>query len=176
VARGAFRADLYHRLHVLALHLPPLRERGEDILALAEHFIRYHCQQYGLPPRRLSRQAGERLMGYHWPGNVRELANEIERALLLESGETLELSYLTMTGPDRSRAAVRLAAPGRVAVELPPEGIAFTTIEQHVLLQALALCQGNVTKTARFLHLSRDTLRYRIERLGLQSPEGLPAE
>jgi len=176
VTRGAFRADLYHRLHVLTLHLPPLRERGEDILALAEHFIRYHCQQYGLPPRRLSRQAGERLMRYHWPGNVRELANEIERALLLENGDALELSYLTMAGPDRSRAAVRLADHGRVVVELPPEGMAFTTIEYHVLLQALALCQWNVTKTARFLHLSRDTLRYRIERLGLLSPEGLQAE
>jgi two-component system, NtrC family, response regulator AtoC len=115
-------------------------------------------------------------MRYHWPGNVRELANEIERALLLESGEALELSYLTMAGPDRSRAAVRLADHGKVVVELPPEGMAFTTIEHHVLLQALTLCQWNVTKTARFLHLSRDTLRYRIERLGLQSPEGLPAE
>jgi DNA-binding NtrC family response regulator len=175
VARGTFRADFYHRLHVLTLHLPPLRERGEDIFALAEHFIRYHCQQYGLPPRRLSRQASERLMRYHWPGNVRELANEIERALLLESGDTLELSHLAMAGPDPSRAAVHLADHGRVAVELPPEGIAFTTIERHVLLQALALCQWNVTKTARFLHLSRDTLRYRIERLGLQSPEGQQA-
>ena len=176
VARGAFRADLYHRLHVLTLHLPPLRERGEDIFVLAEHFIRYHCRQYGLPPRRLSRQAREHLMRYHWPGNVRELANEIERALLLESGDALELSHLAMAGPDRPRAAVRLADHGRVVVELPPEGMAFTTIEQHVLEQALALCQWNVTKTARFLHLSRDTLRYRIERLGLQSPEGLQAE
>jgi two-component system NtrC family response regulator len=115
-------------------------------------------------------------MRYHWPGNVRELANEIERALLLESGDALELSYLTVAGPERSRAAVRLADHGKIVVELPPEGMAFTTIEHHVLQQALALCQWNVTKTARFLHLSRDTLRYRIERLGLQSPEGLPAE
>jgi DNA-binding NtrC family response regulator len=90
---------------------------------------------------------------------------------------------VTRTAPDKARRIIRrarghdrLADHGRVVVELPPEGMAFTTIEHHVPLQALALCQWNVTKTARFLHLSRDTLRYRIERLGLQSPEGLPAE
>jgi two-component system, NtrC family, response regulator AtoC len=106
-------------------------------------------------------------MLYQWPGNVRELANEIERAVLLESGDELELSHLPLSSPDRARAAVRLAADGQVMVELPPEGIAFTAIERHVLLQALALCQWNVTRTARFLRLSRDTLRYRLERLGL---------
>lgn len=94
VARSAFRADLYHRLKVLTLHLLPLRERVGDLFLLAEHFIRYHCRQYGLPPRRLSQLGRERLSLYHWPGNVRELANEIERALLLESGDVLELSQL----------------------------------------------------------------------------------
>jgi DNA-binding NtrC family response regulator len=107
---------------------------------------------------------------------VRELANEIERALLLESNDALEFSHLATAGPDRSRVAIRLADHGSVVVELPPEGLAFTTIERHVLLQALALCQWNVARTARFLRLSRDTLRYRLERLGLRSAEDLEAE
>jgi DNA-binding NtrC family response regulator len=175
-ARGTFRADLYHRLHVLTLHLPPLRERGEDIFLLADHFIQYHCRQYGLAPRQLSRSAKERLMLYPWPGNVRELANEIERALLLESGEVLELTHLTTDAPQRLHAALRLTSPEQVAVELPPQGIAFAIIERHVLQQALYLCQWNVAKTARFLRMSRDTLRYRMERLGLHAPEPLQVE
>jgi DNA-binding NtrC family response regulator len=167
VAKGTFRADLYHRLKVLMLQLPPLRERGDDIFELAEHFIRYHCQQYGLPPRRLSRVARERISVYPWPGNVRELANEIERALLLETGDTLELSQLVIRSPSRPRTSIYAADADSVTVELPAEGIPFTTIERQVLLRALTLCQWNIAKTARFLRLSRDTLRYRIERLGL---------
>lgn len=176
VARGTFRADLYHRLNVFTLHLPPLRERGEDVVALADHFVRYHCRQYALPSRQLSRQARERLLLYSWPGNVRELANELERAVLLENGEELQLARLAMTGPERTRTILRLTPPEEVVVELPAEGMSFRTIERHVLLQALTMCQWNVAKTARFLRLSRDTLRYRLERLNLQPPEGMAAE
>lgn len=170
VARGTLRADLYHRLKVLTLQLPPLRDRGDDIFLLADHFIRYHCRQYGLPLRRLSRAARERVSLYPWPGNVRELANEIERALLLESGDTLELSQLAGRESSQTGVSVHAIEAGNVHVELPPDGIAFSTIEHQVLLHALTVCDWNITKTARFLHLSRDTLRYRIERLDLRPP------
>ena len=172
VARGAFRADLYHRLNVFTLHMPPLRERGGDILYLSEHFIQHHSRQYGLPPRALSREAKERLMLYHWPGNVRELGNEIERALLLESGDEIELSQLVRSGLDQNRAMIRVESEKDVAVELPVEGIPFATIERSVFQQALNMCDGNVTKAARLLRVSRDTLRYRIDRLGLRITDG----
>ena len=176
VTRGSFRPDLFHRLNVLTLRLPPLRERGEDILFLAEHFVEYHSRQYGLPLRRLSREAKERLMIYHWPGNVRELGNEIERALLLEDGDELELSHLVRTSADKVRATIRIESSNDIAVDLPAEGVAFTDIERAVLQRALTQCDGNVTRAARLLRLSRDTLRYRIEKLGLRSLEAAEQE
>lgn len=176
VARGMLRADLYHRLKVLTLHLPPLRARGDDIFLLAEHFIHYHCRQYGLPPRQLSRLAKERLSVYPWPGNVRELANEIERALLLETGETIELSQLALPNAQRMQATIQAADTDHVHVTLPPDGIAFGVLEQQIILHALTVCQWNITKAARFLRLSRDTLRYRIERLQLHAPDDAAPE
>jgi DNA-binding NtrC family response regulator len=119
----------------------------------------------------LSREARERLALFPWPGNVRELANEIERALLLETGPELELEPLTLRAASRLQAVIQNTGDNAVAVALPPDGIAFTTIERQVLLQALTLCQWNIALTARFLRLSRDTLRYRIERLGLHPAE-----
>jgi DNA-binding NtrC family response regulator len=176
VACGAFRAELFHRLNVLTLQLPPLRERGEDVLFLAEHFIEHHRGQYGLPPRRLSRDAKERLMLYHWPGNVRELASEIERALLLEPGDELQLADLARPDVNQTRAAIRADSGDSVSVELPPEGISYALIERSILERALNLCEGNVTKAARLLRLSRDTLRYRIERLGLKESVPSPSD
>src|SRR5215510_11033240 len=89
VAEGTFRADLYHRLAVLTLELPPLRERGADILALAQHFLARACADYGLSPRTLTPATRDQLFIYHWPGNVRELANTMERAALLSTTETI---------------------------------------------------------------------------------------
>lgn len=175
VARGTFRADLYHRLNVLSLRLPPLRERGEDGVLLANHFVGHHCRQYGLTPRRISREAKERIRLYKWPGNVRELANEIERALLLETGEELSLAQIPLPSAADKPNEVRIANSAGLNIELPPSGIPFANIERQVFLRALEMCEWNVARTARFLSLSRDTLRYRIERLGLQ-PEDTAAK
>lgn len=171
VGRGTFRPDLFHRLNVFTLQLPPLRERGEDILFLAEYFIDYHCRQYGLAARRLSREAKERLMLYPWPGNVRELANVIERALLLESGEELQLNQLARIGPEQSRAALRAQGDSAIVVDLPAEGVPFALLERSILERALNMSDGNVTRAARLLRVSRDTLRYRIDKLGLRDAE-----
>ena len=89
VGEGRFRADLYHRLAVITLELPPLRERGSDILALAEHFLARACDDYGLSPRTLDGRRPGQLLAYHWPGNVRELANVMERVALLSTTETI---------------------------------------------------------------------------------------
>lgn len=171
VTQGTFRPDLYHRLKVLTLQVPPLRERGEDVLLLAQQFVESHCGEYGLPRRRLSRQAKERLMLYHWPGNVRELRNQIERALLLESSPELELSELAQSTSNVVRAGIAAEDLTNVRVELPAEGIPLALLERSILERALSMCEGNVTKAARLLRISRDTLRYRIERLGLKGSD-----
>jgi DNA-binding NtrC family response regulator len=171
-AGSAVLAELLHRLQVLSIELPPLRERGDDAVLLAEHFARQHAEQYGVPVRRLSSGAREILLRYAWPGNVWELVNEIERTVLLETGEELALEHLRRSlAPPAGRTGVRADAAG-VAVDLPPEGIAFELIERGVLERALDLSGWNVTRAARLLRLSRDTLRYRMERLNLSSPPG----
>ncbi|MGH7391668.1 MAG: sigma-54 interaction domain-containing protein, partial [Candidatus Rokuibacteriota bacterium] len=94
VQEGRFRADLYHRLAVVPLELPPLRSRGRDVLLLAEHFLRQTCEDYGLPARRLAEDAQAALLAHDWPGNIRELANVLERAALLGDGPTLAAAHL----------------------------------------------------------------------------------
>jgi DNA-binding NtrC family response regulator len=166
-AAGAFRPELFHRLKVLTIELPPLRDRGDDVILLAEHFARRHAEQYGVRTRRLSGGARDVLFRYAWPGNVRELANEIERAVLRESGDEILLEHLSRSlAPSSRRGSLRAGDDG-IEVDLPPEGLAFEVIERRVIERALQLAGGNVTRAARLLRLSRDTLRYRIERLGI---------
>jgi DNA-binding NtrC family response regulator len=170
-AKETFLAELYHRLNVLTVRLPPLRERGPDIVLLAEHFARTHAAQYGLPFRPFSSGAARILATHRWPGNVRELANEVERAVLLEHGEHLELAHLA--GAVASGATARVAArsdAGPIEVELPSGGIAFDDIERGIFLTALEAAGWNVSQAARFLRISRETLRYRMERLKITAP------
>jgi DNA-binding NtrC family response regulator/tetratricopeptide (TPR) repeat protein len=152
-----FREDLYHRLAVVTLRLPPLRERGADVLRLAEHFLAGACAEYGLPGKSLAPDARAALLRHRWPGNVRELANTMERvALLVDAGVVtaamLDLSAEGSTAPDAGDAP----APGR-ALEA-----ALGTVERTRLLEALDETFWNVTRAARRLGISRDTLRYRI--------------
>src|SRR5262245_35552830 len=109
---GRFREDLYHRLAVLALHLPPLRQRDADIVLLAEHFLRTACADYGLPPKRLSGEAEEVLVRYPWPGNVRELSNVIERVALLSDGEVVTPEALGLPAASEQRHAESPVAVG----------------------------------------------------------------
>ena len=162
-----FLPELLQRLEVLTIALLPLRERGDDAILLAETFARRHAEQYGLRPKRLSAGAREILLRYPWPGNVRELINEMERSVLLETTSELTLEHLRgSVAPPSRRAGVR-AEPRGVTVDLPAEGMAFELIERAVIERALELTGGNVTQAARFLRMSRDTLRYRIERLNI---------
>jgi two-component system, NtrC family, response regulator AtoC len=178
--RERFRKDLYFRLAVILLRLPPLRERGEDILLLAEHYLRHFSAKYGRDVRQLEAGTREALRTYPWPGNVRELSHVIERAVLWSTGSTLDVEHLSLTGPTGvETAASSLPSPGRSKIPgesvvpvgppaLPPQGVDLAEWEKTLLEQALREAGGNQTKAAQRLGITRDTLRYRLKKFGIQ--------
>ena len=160
-----FREDLYHRLAVLSITLPPLRERGRDVLLLAERFLGRACADYGLPSKTLSPQAEERLLAHSWPGNVRELGNMTERVALLTEASVVTADILELPSP----AAAAPAAPARAT----PQASLQDAMRGH-LLAALTQTGWNVSRTAALLGISRNTLRARIEKYGLRTESGQP--
>jgi len=167
VQEGTFREDLYYRLSVIPVVLPSLRERRTDIPLLVEHFL--HKYSEGREPRRVSEEALKILMEYYWPGNVRQLEAVIERALLLGEGEKIEAADL----PSAVRAGI--TTHGRsIAVDIPESGIDIEAIERALILKALDKAQGNVTRAARLLGLTRRTLQYRLEKMQ-SAPNGATA-
>ena len=160
-----FRRDLYYRLAVLVLHLPPLRERGDDVLLLAERFLQLTAAKYGRPARHLTAAAADALRAYPWPGNVRELSHVIERAVLWSRGDDVTVDHL---GLSRPHEAITGETPGASpSPALPPPGQTLEQWERSALEQALQECGGNQTRAAQRLGISRDTLRYRIKKFGL---------
>ena len=172
-----FRKDLYFRLAVILLHLPPLRERGEDVLTLAEYFMRQFSAKYGRDVRRLDAEARQRLLSYPWPGNVRELSHLIERAVLWSLGPTLEAEHLPFTSfaiaaplaaeSQRGPAAEPVELGQASAPVLPPEGVDLSQWEKAIINRALHEAGGNQTRAAQRLGITRDTLRYRLKKFGL---------
>jgi len=168
VQESKFRSDLYFRLRIIQLALPPLRARGEDILRLAGLFLSLHSARYGKKQLRFSPEAESALQAYVWPGNVRELRNVIEQAVLLIKGEVIEPAHLTFC----ATLGMPLAAPDAMAPSpadraLPGEGSKLEQVERDLLIQALKTASWNVTQAAKLLGLSRDTMRYRIEKYDL---------
>lgn len=157
-----FREDLYHRLAVLTIKLPPLREREGDTLLLAERFLGKVCTDYGLPPKALGPDARERLMAYSWPGNVRELANVIERAALQADGPTVSARQLEL------REVASLPSAADRALGSAPGASMDDAMRDH-LRATLEQAGWNISRTAGILRISRNTLRARIEKLGLRS-------
>jgi DNA-binding NtrC family response regulator len=158
VREGRFRADLYFRLRIVELTVPPLRERGEDVMQLATHFLAHHAQRYRRAVPRLDAQAMALLRQHGWPGNVRELRNAMEQALLLARGPEIgrrELAFLDLDAR---------MAPAAPAV---PESLNLEQHERLLIQTALDRSGGNVSQAARLLGISRDTLRYRLERHGM---------
>jgi len=158
VREGRFREDLFYRLNVIPIVLPPLRERRTDIPLLVEHFLAKH----GEPGRSrgIAPEALEALVGYAWPGNVRELESVVERTLLLADGDVVRLDDL----PPAVRMRGGAGAPG-LPIEIPDDGLDLDGLERSLILRALDKCGGNVTRAARLLGLSRRTLQYRLEKI-----------
>jgi two-component system, NtrC family, response regulator AtoC len=159
--QGTFREDLYYRLNVLPINIPPLRERKEDIPYLATHFVKKHGKDLGSPVESISDGAMERLLGYHWPGNVRELENVLERSMVLGNGAVLEAGDVKLdTAP---------AARFTVADNFLPEGTTLDQYEQSIIREALKRANGNKSQAARMLGLTRNALRYRLSQMGIES-------
>jgi len=165
---GSFRDDLYYRLSVATLQLPPLRDRREDIPLLVEHFLGKCCERYGLPRRFLRSQALEILVSYNWPGNVRELENVIESAVVLSKSEELAPEDL----PENIRRQESRVA--KIYLDIPEGGISLEEVEKELLLKALEKAEWNQSKAARLLNVTRKTLIYRMEKYGLVAPAGVP--
>jgi DNA-binding NtrC family response regulator len=167
-AAGTFREDLLYRLRVIHLHLPPLRERRDDVSALAAHFLAQMAARHGLPARGLGERARRALLAYDWPGNVRELRNALERALVLAEGETIEPEDLPpqvaggSSGPLRPAEAALADLPFVEARERASEAW-----ERAFLAAALERHGGNVSATARALDLHRQSLQKRLRQLGM---------
>ena len=168
IARGQFREDLYYRLNVFQIHLPPLRERRDDIPALAEAFLEELGPATGRPAAGISRDAHQWMLGYPWPGNIRELRNAIERALLLCDGGLITREHLP--APVTRPAAARVAGEHGLldpTAPLPPSGLSLDALERNLVERALLQCGGNKSRAARLLGLTRSQLYSRIERYNL---------
>jgi two-component system nitrogen regulation response regulator GlnG len=194
IAQGLFREDLYYRLNVVPLRLPPLRERGEDLPDLVHHFLR-KAEDDGLPAKRLDPEALEVLRAYRWPGNVRELENLIRRLAVLHAGETITAAAISSElkepareiAQDESGAVSLSAAVERYLAHyftahgerLPPPGVyerILADVERPLLSICLGATRGNQIKAAHLLGLNRNTLRKKIRDLGLEVIKGLRSE
>jgi two-component system response regulator AtoC len=167
VRLGEFGEDLYQRLAVAVIRIPPLRERGRDIVLLARHFLAVAASRYGSPPRSLSPAAEAVVQAHGWPGNVRELANAMERAVLFSDAEPLEPADLGLDPAAPARGRIAAGPSGAVVVELPEGGLSLEAVERALLTAALSRAGRNQSAAARLLGVSRDTLRYRMEKFGL---------
>ncbi|ORJ63121.1 sigma-54-dependent transcriptional regulator [Geothermobacter hydrogeniphilus] len=162
----AFREDLYYRLNVFPITIPPLRERREDIPQLLDYFLKRFARAFNKRMREVSREALDLLMRYHWPGNVRELKNVVERICIMHNVEVIKPDHLPS---EIWGDAPRAESP--FSFEIPPEGIMLEEmicqIEKELIGNAIGITGGNVAKTARLLNVPRGTLRYKLEKYGL---------
>lgn len=161
--QGRFREDLYYRLNVVPINIPPLRERKEDIPFLAIHFVHKLSKELGSIAKDVSPAAIDRLLDHTWPGNVRELENTIERSLVLASGEILQPSEIRIETTRSASPSVPAQAP------LLPEGETLEHWEQMMIREALRRSNGNKSQAARVLGLTRNALRYRLSQMGLEN-------
>ena len=167
--RGTLREDLYYRLSVFEITLPPLRERHEDILLLAEAFLAEIGRSVGRPAAGVSKDARDRLLAHRWPGNVRELRNALERAVILCDGGLITGEHLPMAlaAAPPARSAAPSATPPATPETIPPEGVKLEAIERDLIQRAMAQAQNNKSEAARLLGLARGQLYSRLKRYGL---------
>jgi DNA-binding NtrC family response regulator len=166
---GSFRADLFYRLNVVAVHLPPLRERRDDLVLLIRHFVASKCRDMAIPEKVVRPEAVDALLRYPWPGNVRELENLIERVLVLSEGTTITLEEL----PDQLKRTE--ASPGNLREQVlsgrKSLGDAVDEFEREIIAEALQQMEFNQTRAAEMLGTTRRILKYRMDKLGIDAPE-----
>jgi transcriptional regulator with PAS, ATPase and Fis domain len=179
VREGQFRQDLYYRLAIIAIFIPPLRERKEDILPLVDYFIEHYNRNFKKSVRGITDETRRRLLAHDWPGNVRELKNSIERAMILEDEPLLRPAYLpfAISEPHGLTAFERSSPPdggqtlpnGRSLPRLyiPEGGTSLEDVERSMVELAMQNANGNQTHAARLLDISRDALRYKLKKFGL---------
>src|SRR4051794_31313404 len=166
VKEGAFRQDLYFRLNVIQILIPPLRERADDILPLTKFFIEHYNRKFKRNIEGVTDGAARLLLTHDWPGNVRELRNAIERAMILEEGPSITTASLPISiarpGSDGSLGDVALD------MAIPADGLSLEDNERSLLVRALEKTEGNQTQAARLLRITRDTLRYKMKKFNLR--------
>jgi len=160
---GKFREDLFYRINVASIRIPPLRERPVDILPLAKYFLEKYNEDLHQNLRGISKSVEDFFMGYNWPGNVRELKNVVEGAMILIDQDTLQMEHLPIEILERA-SKTGGAIEG---IRIPPEGISMEKVEETLVKQALKMTYGNQTRAAKLLDISRDALRWRMQKMGL---------
>ena len=166
---GRFREDLYFRLNVIPIFVPPLRDRPDDIPALADHFMALMAAEYGRRPKRLAPEAVARLQQYQWPGNVRELRNTIERLIIMVAGDTITAQDLAFLGRDDGAAAPSACGTDEPAAPRAMGRLAEARdqFERDFILRALAAAHGNMSKTAEMLGVERSNLYKKMKAFGI---------
>ncbi|MFQ5638975.1 MAG: sigma-54 interaction domain-containing protein [bacterium] len=170
IREGHFRSDLYYRLNVVSVHLPPLRERGDDVLLLARHFLAHYAQEYETPLKEITPEAGELLKSYPWPGNVRELKHTIERIVLLSMCDIVTRDCLE--DAIQSETPLILTEKKKstsLQINIPPEGISLEEGESHLIKAVLEKMNWNKRKTCQILKISRTRLDRKIQKFDLIS-------
>jgi two-component system NtrC family response regulator len=170
MADGEFRQDLYYRLNVAPLHIPPLRDRKEDIPLLAHSFIERICGRFGRPPVKMGNQILRKLEHHSWPGNVRELENAIERLIVFAQNDTARMEDLPeeILQPQLS--------VGKAVIRIPAEGISLPELDRELIVTALEKNQWNQTRAAEFLHITRNVLVYRMQKYRLGPYKDMPPD
>src|SRR4029453_13864195 len=166
VGDGRFRDDLYYRINVLSIDVPPLRDRRDDIPVLIDYFLKKHTRNTSRLVRGLTAETKQLMIDYSWPGNVRQLESAIERAILLCENDQITVEDL----PLEVRQDSKPVSEG--AFKLPPEGINFEDVERDLIMQGMEQTDYNITKSAKLLGLTFRTLQYRLEKFGIKKPEG----
>jgi len=160
---GKFREDLFYRINVASIRLPPLRERPDDILPMTKYFLQKYNEEFHKNVQKISKGVEDFLRNYNWPGNVRELKNVIERAMILGEGDILLMEHLPIEILGQASKQGGMIE----GIRIPPEGISMEKVEEALVRQALKMTNGNQTKAAKLLDISRDALRYRMQKFEL---------
>jgi transcriptional regulator with PAS, ATPase and Fis domain len=164
VRDGEFREDLYYRLNVVEIHIPPLRERREDADLIAAHYFDFFRRKFNKPTLELSDDAWSLIRQYGWPGNVRELINALERAVLLSNGPEVTRSELPVEPKSVPRTVAIAADNAVIAIELPDDGVSLDRVESALIVETLKRTRGNVSRAAEMLRISRGALRNKLSR------------